>query len=218
MKIRKSNEIAVYIVEDHPLFRQGLREFLSKAKNISVVGEAKNGKEVLHQIKKNPSDVLLLDISLPDQNGLDLIKEIKKRRPKLPILMLSMHPEKRYAMRALKAGASGYLTKSSHPKQILDAVRKVANGENYISSGLAQELVSNIKNSSGKKPHELLTDREFEVMCLLARGNVPSEIAGELCLSLSTIFTHRANILKKMEMKNNSQLMFYANFHGLVEP
>ncbi|MBL7021498.1 MAG: response regulator transcription factor [Nitrospinaceae bacterium] len=217
MKKANTGKIRVFIVEDHPLFRQGLRVFFSNDQATTVAGEAETGRELLEQMKTKSIDVVILDISLPDENGLDMIKEIKKCQPGIAILMLSAHPEKRYAVRAIKAGASGYLTKSSPPKAVMAAVQKVARGEHYISSRLVDELALSLKGESGSRPHDLLSNREFQIMCMLATGKTTSEIAEELCLSLSTIFTHRTHILEKMGLKNTPQLMFYASSHGLID-
>lgn len=211
-------QIKVLIIDDHPVFRQGLNLVFSKAPDIEISGEATEGNEALEKIQKNHYNVVFLDISLPRQNGLEVLKRIKKARPRLPVLMLSMFPEELYSLRAIKAGASGYLTKESSPSELIKAVRQAAAGKKVFSMETAEQLFSNIDATSQEKPHETLTDREFQIMSMLALAKTPTEIADELCLSVSTVFAHRANILKKMNLSNNAQLMYYAVTQGLVEP
>ncbi len=210
--------IKVLIVDDHPVFRQGLNLVFSKAPDIEISGEAEEGNEALEKIQKDDWDEVFLDISLPHHNGLDVLKRIKKARPQLPVLMLSMFPEEQYSLRSIKAGASGYLTKESPPAVLIQAVRQAATGKKFFSLETTEKLLSNFDPNAKKQPHEKLTDREFQVMSLLATAKTPTEIAQELCLSVSTIFAHRAHILKKMHLSNNAQLMYYAVTHGLVEP
>lgn len=211
-------KIKVLIVDDHPVFRQGLSLVFSKAPDIEISGEAEEGNEALEKIQNDDWDVVFLDISLPHQNGLDVLKRIKKVAPQLPVLMLSMFPEEQYSLRSIKAGASGYLTKESPPAVLIQAVRQAAAGKKIFSLETTEKLLSNFDANVQKQPHEKLTDREFQVMNLLAMAKTPAEIAEELCLSVSTVFAHRAHILKKMDLSNNAQLMYYAVTHGLVEP
>ena len=213
-----NNKVDVLIVEDHPLFRQGLREYLSRAEIIDTLKEARDGREAMDQIQKNRFDVVVMDISLPDKNGLELVKDIKIFSPKVSVLVLTMHPEDRYALRILKAGASGYLTKSNPPSDVLAAIKKVASGGLFISPSLAEELANHLKKMSDKKSaHEMLTDREFEIMSLLALGNSPVEVSQRLGISQSTVFTHRNHILEKLKLKNTYQLIYYAHSQGLIE-
>lgn len=210
--------IKLLIVDDHPIFRQGLNLAFSQTPDIVVSGEAKEGNEALEKIKEGCCDVVFLDISMPRENGLEVLKRIKKERPQLPVLMLSMFPEEQYALRSVKAGASGYLTKESPPAVLIEAVRQVAAGKKFFSPETAEQVFLKFDENYQKLPHETLTDREFQVMSLLTIAKTPSKIAEELCLSVSTVFAHRSHILKKMNMTNNAQLMHYAVTHGLIEP
>lgn len=211
-------KIKVLIVDDHPVFRQGLNLVFSKAPDIEITGEAEEGNEALEKIQQDDLDVVFLDISLPHQNGLDVLKRIKKARPQLPVLMLSMFPEEQYSLRSIKAGASGYLTKESSPSVLIQAVRKAAAGKKIFSLETTEKLLSSFDANVEKLAHEKLTDREFQVMTLLAMAKTPAAIAEELRLSVSTVFAHRAHILKKMNLSNNAQLIYYAVTHGLVKP
>ncbi|MDH7512339.1 MAG: response regulator transcription factor [Clostridiales bacterium] len=209
--------IRVLIADDHTLVRKGLRQILLETKKVEVVDEAKDGKETISKVCANKYDVVLLDISFPGRSGIDVLKQLKSYRPKLPVLILSMHPEEQYAVRALRAGASGYLTKESAPSELIEAIRKVAGGAKYITASLADKLASEIGKPSEKLPHEVLSDREYQVMCMIASGKTVKEIAEDLNLSAKTISTHRARILRKMNMKNNAQLTHYAIRCGLVD-
>jgi DNA-binding NarL/FixJ family response regulator len=209
--------IRVLIADDHTLVRKGLRQILLETKKVEVVDEAKDGKETISKVSANKYDVVLLDISFPGRSGIDVLKQLKSFRPKLPVLILSMHPEEQYAVRALRAGASGYLTKESAPSELIEAIRKVAGGGKYITASLADKLASEIGKPSEKLPHESLSDREYQVMCMIASGKTVKEIAEDLNLSAKTISTHRARILRKMNMKNNAQLTHYAIRCGLVD-
>ncbi len=207
--------IKVLITDDHIVVRRGLKNILEECPEIKVTGEAGQGGELLAKIMHNDYDVILLDISLPGRNGLDLLKEIKKINPGIGVIMFSIHPEEQYAVRALKLGASGYLMKSTTPGELITAIKRVAQGRKYITSVLAETLALNINN---KKPlHKTLSDRELEVMCLMAAGKSPSEIAEELSLSVKTISTYRKRILIKMNIKTTSEIIRYAIKAGLVE-
>jgi two-component system, NarL family, invasion response regulator UvrY len=181
-----------------------------------VADEATDGQEALCKIRENDYDIVLLDISMPGRNGLDILAEIKNLRPKLPVLILSMHPEEQYAIRAFKAGASGYLTKGNPPQELIEALQKVALAKKYISLNLAEALVGSIGNDAPTSPHNDLSNREFQVLCLIASGKPVSKIAGELTLSVKTISTYRAQILRKMNMQNNSELTRYALLNQLI--
>jgi two-component system invasion response regulator UvrY len=209
--------IKVLIADDHTLVRKGLRQLLLESKYVEDVDEAKDSKETIAKATKNKYDVVLLDISFPGRSGIDVLKQLKSLLPRLPALILSMHPEEQYAVRALRAGASGYLTKESAPDELIEAIRKVAGGGMYITSSLAEKLASQFGESSGKLPHEYLSDREYQIICMIAAGKTMKEIAEALNLSVKTVSTHRARSLRKMNMRNNAQLIHYAVKHGLVD-
>lgn len=207
----------VLIADDHPILRTGLKQIITAESDIEVVGEAANGMEVLDFLRKHPCDLVLLDISMPKRGGLDVIDEIKQIQPNIGILILSIYPEEQYAIRALRTGASGYLTKASAPNELINAIHKVLSGGKYISLSLAEILASEIDRYSSQQPHKRLSDREYQVMCMLAAGKTVTEVANELNLSVKTISTYRARILEKMNMKNNAQLTFYAVENHLIE-
>lgn len=209
--------IRVLIADDHQIVREGLKQILAETSDIAAVGEASNAGEVLTQVLKNDYDVVLLDISMPGRSGLEILRELKSAKAGLKILMLSMHPEEHYAVRALKAGASGYLTKDRAPEELIEAIRRVSLGGKYISATLAEKLAFYLEEDSEKPPHERLSDREYEVMRMLASGKTVKEIAQELSLSVKTISTHRTRLLRKMNMKTNAQLASYAIQNKLVE-
>jgi two-component system, NarL family, invasion response regulator UvrY len=209
--------LKILIVDDHPVFRRGLKQIIVDTPDMTVVDEATNGWEVLSKIQTNDYDVVLLDIAMPDKDGLEVLTQMKHERPQLPVLMLSMYPEEQFAVRALKAGASGYLTKESAPDELVGAIRKVAAGGKYVSSALAEELAFDLERG-GKQPlHLTLSDREYRVMCLIASGKTVTEIARELSLSVKTISTYRHRILDKMKMKNNAELTRYAVISRLID-
>lgn len=208
--------IKVLIADDHPLVREGLKRILEGSSDIVVTGEASNGQEMLKKVRKIDCDVVLVDISMPGRNGIDLLKQLKNIRPDLHILILSIFPEELYGVRALKAGASGYLTKKSTPAELIMAIKKVSKGEKYINPSLSEKLASDIKAETKKPLHESLSDREYEVMCMIASGKTVKEIAEELSLAISTISTHRAHILEKMNMKKNAELTYYVIKEGLI--
>ena len=209
--------IRILIADDHTLVREGLKQILSDLPDMAVSDEARNGKEVLDKVRESDFDVILLDISMPGQSGLDILKQIKLLKPKLPVLILSMYPEEQYALRTLSAGAAGYLTKNSIPDELIEALRTVSLGKKYITLSLAEKLAFDLDVNAKKLPHERLSDREYQVMCMIASGKTVSQIAREISLSVKTISTHRAHILKKMKMKNNAELTHYAIKHGLVD-
>lgn len=209
--------IRVLIADDHTILRKGLRELLEETSDIEPAGEATNGKEVLKKVREDAFDVILLDISMPGRSGIDVLKHLKTEKPDLPVLILSMYPEDQYAIRALKAGASGYLTKDSAPEQLIGAIRKVHAGGRYVSSTLAEKLALELTGGDGKDLHLKLSDREYEVMCRIASGQTVSEIAKDLSLSVKTVSTYRARTLEKMGMKTNAELTHYAISQGLVD-
>lgn len=208
--------IKVFIADDHPLVREGLKRILEDSSDIVVAGEASNGQELLKKVRKNDYDVVLLDISMPGRNGLDVLKQLKIIKPDLYILILSIFPEELYGVRALKAGASGYLTKKSSPDELIMAIKKVSLGRKYINLFLSEKLALDIEADSKKPLHERLSDREYEVMCKIASGKTVKEIAEELSLAPSTISTHRSHILEKMNMKKNAELTYYVIKEGLI--
>jgi DNA-binding NarL/FixJ family response regulator len=209
--------INILIADDHTIVRKGLKQILAETPDMVVADEASNGYEVLEKVKKNDFDVLLLDISMPGKSGLDILKELKAEKPKLPVLVLSMYPEEQYAIRVLRAGASGYLTKESAPEELVVAMRKVAQGKKYVSPSLAEKLAFDLEMDTTKPPHEMLSDREYQVLCMIASGKTVGEIAENLLLSAKTISTYRARILEKMKMKNNAELTHYAIQNRLVD-
>ncbi len=211
--------LKILIVDDHPVVRSGLAQVLSVGFPTASVRESSNAAEALERIWNERWDVVIIDISLPGKSGLDLLREIKMECPNLPVLILSMHTEDQFAVRALRNGAAGYLTKETASQELLMAVQKVLDGGKYIRPSLAEKLVSHLGLDSTKSPHETLSDREFQVLRLIASGRTSKEIASELCLSIKTISTYRSRILDKMQMRNNSELMRYAmQNHLLTEP
>lgn len=208
--------IKVLIADDHAVVREGLKQILAETSEMIVVGEAANGRQVLEFIHKEELDFLLLDIAMPGRGGMDTLKQVKIAKPKLPVLVLSMYPEEQYAVRALKAGASGYLTKDSAPEELISAIKKVSTGGKYVSSSLAEKLAFQLEKETGKPALEKLSDREYQVMLMIASGKTVKEIADELLLSVKTISTYRARIIDKMGMKNNAEIMHYVINQGLV--
>jgi DNA-binding NarL/FixJ family response regulator len=217
MQSKKSDSIKVFIADDHDVVRQGIKTIISDASDLIVVGEAENGEQALKKIQDLDIDVVILDHDMPKKNGLDTLIDLKVIKPKLPVLILSVFPEDHYGIRFLKAGASGYLGKSNVTQQLVEVIRRVANGGKYISPNLADKLVSGLNKDSDKLPHESLTDREFQVFNLLAAGNRLKEIAEELHLSINTVSTYRVRILDKMEMKSNADIIRYAIENNLVK-
>jgi two-component system invasion response regulator UvrY len=209
--------IKVLIADDHGIIRKGIKQILSRTSDIEVTAEASTGQEALEKIWTNHFDLVILDISLPGRNGLEILKQIKSHRPKLPVLILSMYPEEQYAVRVLRAGASGYLTKESDKNELVEAIRRIAQGKKYITPSLAEKLASELEPSNDKALHERLSDREYHILCLIAKGKSSNEIADELALSIKTVSTHRARVLEKMRMKSNAELTYYAVQNKLVE-
>lgn len=211
------NKIHVLIADDHAIVRQGLKQILSETDDLVITGEADDGAEALQLARHQPLDVFLLDVSMPNRNGIDTLKQLKKEFPRLPVLILSMHPEEQYAVRALKAGASGYLTKQSAPEQLVTAIRQVASGKKYVSPAVAQQLVEALSGDSNKLPHERITDREYQVLVMIATGQTQTQIAEKLNLGVATVSTYRARLLEKMGLKSTAELIRYGLEHGLVE-
>jgi DNA-binding NarL/FixJ family response regulator len=209
--------IKILIADDHPVVRKGLKEIIQATPDMTVSGEASDGQEVLEKVMKIDFDVVVLDIAMPGRSGLDILKELKSEKPELPVLILSIHPEEQYAVRVLKAGASGYLTKDSAPDELITAIRKVSRGKKYISASLAEKLAYDLEIGAEKPLHETLSDREYEVMCLIASGKTVKEIAEQLFLSGKTISTYRSRILEKMKMRSSAELTHYAIKQELVD-
>ena len=209
--------IKVLIADDHPIVRQGLRQILSGLPDMEVAGEAATAQETLEQVRAGDWDVLVLDITLPDRSGFDILKELKHQQPHLPVLVLSIHAEEQLAVRVLKAGASGYLTKENAPDELVKAIRKVVSGGKYISRGLAESLAFGLDTDSARPRHEALSDREFQVMQLMASGKTLTEIAEELSLSTKTVSTYRTRLLHKMNLETNAEIIRYALENGLIE-
>ncbi len=209
--------IKILIADDHPVVREGLKQVIAKTSDLAVAGEATDGQEVLDKLRVEPWDMVLLDITMPGKNGIEILMEIKKEYPRLPVLMLSVHPEEQYAVWSLKAGASGYITKSSAPEQLIVAIRKIMAGGRYVSPSFAEHLLSYLDPKSEKPPHEQLSEREFQVLCRLASGRTVKDIAQELSLSVQTISTYRARVLTKLNMKSNAELAHYAIRNNLVD-
>jgi len=208
--------IRILIADDHTIVREGLKQILADTSDIVVADEASSGQETLKKVKASHYDVVLLDISLPGMSGLDVLKQLKCLKSALPVLILSMYPEEQYAVRTLRAGAAGYLTKESAPDELIAAIRKVAKGGKYMTTSLAERIAVEW-DSEEKPPHKLLSDREYQVFCMIASGRTVKEIATTLSLSIKTISTHRARILKKMRLKNNAELTHYAIKQDLVD-
>jgi DNA-binding NarL/FixJ family response regulator len=206
----------VLLADDHKIVRKGLKEIIEKNSDFKVAGEASNGQEVIELCYDNEYDIIILDISMPGRDGLDILSELRKTYKDIRILVLSMYPEEQFAVRAFKGGASGYLNKDSAPDELLDALIKISQGGKYISISIAEKLAFDIDRYSDKAPHESLSDREFQVMCLIANGMTVKEIGEELSLSVKTISTYRANILEKMCMKTNAELTLYAVKNSIV--
>lgn len=209
--------IKILIIDDHAIVRQGLKQILADIPDLVVADGASNGQEALEMVRAGHWDVVVLDISLPGPNGLVVLRQLKSRYPRLPVLVFSMHAEEQYAVRVLKAGAAGYLPKESAPEQLITAIRKVASGGKYVSPALMEKFVSEVGTPLKKPRHETLSDREFQVLCMIGAGKTLTEIAQDLRLSVKTVSTHRTRILKKMQLKNNAVLIHYALRTGLVK-
>ena len=209
--------IRVLIADDHAIVRQGLKKILDESPDIKIVAEHANGADALRWIRANDCDVALLDIAMPGRSGIDVLKQLHEEKPKLPVLILSIYPEDQYAVRLIKAGADGYLTKESAPEVVMEAVRRVAAGKKYISPAVAEMLANEFGTQEGKLPHETLSDREYQIFLLLASARTVSEIANALSLSVKTVSTYRTRILEKMQLRNNAELMRYAVENHLME-
>ena len=208
---------SILIIDDHSIMRDGLRKILNEQPDMKVVGEASNYHEALSGVEKLSPDIAILDISMPGRNGLDVLKDLKVMHPKLKVLILSMHPEERFALRAIKAGAYGYVTKENAAEELVNAIRKLNHGQKYISPMLAEQLADHIGSDLNKMPHELLSDREFEVLTKIAEGHSIKIIADVLSLSPATVATYRARVLEKMGLKSNVELTSYVYRNHLID-
>jgi len=208
--------IRILVADDHTVVREGVRQILAGLEDMRVEDEAEDGQETLEKVMRGNCDMVLLDISMPGRSGLEVLDDILNIRPKLPVLILSMHPEEQYAVRALRAGASGYLTKASAAHELIGAIRKVTRGGKYVTASLAEKLARELDSKADKQRHEKLSNREYQVMLMLASGKTVSEISGELCLSVKTVSTYRTRIMDKMGMKKNAELTFYAMNNRLL--
>lgn len=211
--------VRIVLADDHAIVREGLKRIVADVSDFQVVGEAADGTEAMRTVRELDFDVLVLDLSMPGRSGMELIKLVKAEKPKLRILVLSMHQEMQYAVRAIKSGASGYLTKESAPAQLEQAIRKISGGGAYISAEVAEQLALGAMPGGGATvPHESLSDREFEVFRLLVAGDAVSDIAAKLNLSVKTVSTHKANLMQKLGLANPTELVRYAIKHGLADP
>lgn len=209
--------IRILIADDHAIVRAGLRQFIADQTDMSVAGEAATGAETVSLVRAEPYDVVLLDISMPDRNGVDTLKQLKQIRPEMPVLMLSAHAEEQYAVNLLRAGAAGYVGKDSASAQLVSAIRTVARGRKYVSPDLAQQLADGLAGDGDEPLHVRLSQREFQIFCKLAAGMPVSKIANELFLSVKTVSTYRSRVLEKMGMKTNADLTYYAIKNRLIE-
>lgn len=209
--------IRILVADDHTVVRWGLKQIVSEEADMTVIGEACDSQELVTLIREKPCDVLVLDISMPGRSGLEVLKDVKQEYPKLPILVLSVHPEDQYAVRTLKLGASGYLSKDSAPEELVHAIRKILMGGKYVSPALAEKLAENLITDSGRPPFETLSERERQVLTMIASGKSITEISDELAISVKTVSTYRTRVLAKMNMRNNAELTHYAIASRLVQ-
>lgn len=208
--------LKVFLADDHLLIREGLKKILASEKKFTVIGESGDPDEVLDFINKNEVDILILDLNMPGRSGLDILKHVKNIKPEIKVLILSMYPEDQFGERTIKAGASGYVTKESASEELLNALHKIARGGNYVSPAFAERLLIRKKSFTDNTPHEILSDREFQIMILLAKGKTQVEISNELALSSSTVNTYRSRILEKLNLKSNAEIIRYAIQNNLI--
>ena len=209
--------IKVVIVDDHAILRRGLTQIIAESEDMEVVGEADSSAAAMRLLRERPCNVLLLDVTLPDRNGVETLKLVRKEFPKTQVLMLSMHPENQYAVRALKAVAAGYLTKQSAPAQLVSAIRQVHQGRKYVTPAVAEELAQNVDRDADQPLHQTLSNREYQTMCMIASGKSLTDIANQMSLSVKTVSVYRARVLEKMRLKNNAELTHYAIRNQLVQ-
>ena len=211
------NRIRILIADDHAIVRQGLKQILEEEPEMEIVAEYANGTDAMDWLHKRDCDIALIDIAMPGMNGIDLLNRLHREKPDLPVLILSIYAENQYAAPLIKAGASGYLTKECAPMEIVKAVRCVAGGKKYLSQAVIKMLVGEASAAQEKFPHEILSDREYQIFILLASAKTVTNIANDLCLSVKTVSTYRSPVLEKMHLRNNSELMHYANQNNLVQ-
>jgi two-component system invasion response regulator UvrY len=209
--------IRVLVADDHPLLRSALKQVISREPDLTVAGEAEDSEQVLQEIEEKPYDFVILDLSMPGRGGLDVLKEIRRLKPSVPVLVLSMYPEEQFAVRAIRGGANGYLSKDCAPADVVNAIRKVLSGKKYVSANLAEMLADALDSKDDRTPHEMLSDREFQVLCKIGAGQTVSQIAAEMALSVKTVSTYRSRLLEKMHMSNSAELARYAIMKGLVK-
>ena len=209
--------INILVVDDHALIRKGMKQILDDTSDIRVTGEAESGQQAIKMVRENKYDIALLDITLPDKYGIDVLRQLKLQCPSLPILILSMHPDEQYAMRSIRAGAAGYMNKQSAPSQLVTAIRQVASGRKYISGELAEQLANEMANDKQEVTHQILSNREYQTLCLMAAGKSLSEMADIMSLSAKTVSVYRARMLEKMKLRNNAEAVRYAIDHHLIE-
>lgn len=209
--------INVLVVDDHALIRKGMKQILDDTSDIRITGEAESGMQAIKMVRENKYDLALLDITLPDKYGIDVLRQLKLQCPSLPILILSMHPDEQYAMRSIRAGAAGYMNKQSAPSQLVTAIRQVASGRKYISGELAEQLANEMANDKQEVTHQILSNREYQTLCLMAAGKSLSEMADIMSLSAKTVSVYRARMLEKMKLRNNAEAVRYAIDHHLIE-
>lgn len=207
----------IIVCDDHPIVREGLARIMGAEADVAAVHEAESGERLLELVRDRPCDLIVLDISLPTRSGLDILRQLRQEQPRLPVLMLSVHAADQYAVRALRAGASGYLTKDLAPEELIKAIRAVKRGQRYLTTDVAERLAHELQQPADGPRHELLSEREFEVFVLLASGRSVKEIASELCLSDKTISTYRTRILEKLDLKSNAEMVKYGVREGLVD-
>ena len=209
--------IRILVADDHAVVREGLKQIIAAGFPGAAIDQADNGVQVLHLVRKHDWDIIILDITMPGLNGLEVLAELKRARASIPVLVLSAHPEEQYAVRALKLGAAGYVTKETAPEELVAAIQKILGNGKYISSSLAERIAVTLSHDSDKPPHETLSNREYQILCMIASGKSLSDAAKELALSVKTVSTYRTRILEKMRMKHNAELTHYAIRHGLVD-
>ncbi|HLX46066.1 MAG TPA: response regulator transcription factor [Bryobacteraceae bacterium] len=208
--------IRVLVADDHPLLRSALKQVISQEPDLTVAGEAEDSEQVLQKIEEKPYDFVILDLSMPGRGGLDVLREIRRLKPNLPVLVLSMYPEEQFAVRAIRAGANGYLSKDCAPAEVIRAIHRISTGKKYVSAGLAEMLANALDSKSDQMAHENLSNREFQVLCKIGAGRTVSQIAQEMALSVKTVSTYRTRVLEKMHMTTSAELVRYAITKGLV--